>query len=305
MNRPNRLLGVTAIVVASVAVLAALAGSVGSAPSLAAQAAQQAEQLSDVECAKAIEAYRYRGQILVPQDPLSSKLQAMLDSLAQQEPIRDNTLILQGIQASSVEVIWSLANACSESELPRLSSPGILIGNDAIEQLDGRTALHDATLGEVRATVFEDANRRLECVHIYSQHGLGGGACSDEPMVVAQLRLWFCEISDAAESGRDMPQPGECQSVMPTADGAAPPAAVIAGAAYESRLRVALADGRTLYDDSLAIRGTERRLFVIPIPGREDTSVLSVEGMPNFGRSDDKNEDESTSIRDTAPRAWY
>lgn len=299
VTRRAKLAGLTAIVVTSIAVVAALAGSASSTPSLAAQVAQQAGQLSEAECVKAIDAYRYRGQILAPEDPLFDELQAMLSDLAQQESIQANTFISEEIQAGSAEAVWSLANTCSEDELPLLSTPGVLIGNDAVEQLDGRTALDNASLGTVRATIFEDADRELECVHISSSQGLGGGACSDESILVAQLQLWFCESHHKADINRKASPSEVCRSAIPTADGKAPPAMVIVGAADESQLTVALADGRTLQGSTHIVQGIERRFFAIPISGQRDAAVVSVEGISDLAKSDSGNEDGATSIPDS------
>lgn len=288
-----------ATLVASATVVAALAGSASSTPSLAAQVAQETGQLSEAECAEAIDAYRYRGQILAPEDPLFDELQTMLDGLAQQESIQANSFISEAIQAGSAEAVWSLANTCSEVELPLLSTPGVLIGNDAVEQLDGRTALDNATLGTVRATIFEDADRELECVHISSSQGLGGGACSAESIVVAQLQLWFCESNHKADINRKSSPSEMCRSAIPTADGKTSPAMVIVGAADESQLTVALADGRTLQGSTHTVRGIERRFFAIPISGQQDAAVVSVEGISDLARSDSGDEDETTSIPDS------
>lgn len=297
VTKRKKLAGTIVVLVASAAAIAAWAGNAGSTPSLAAQVAQQAGQLSEAECAKAIEAYRYRGQILAPQDPLSTQLQAMLNDLALQESIQANTFISEEVQAGSAEAVWSLANACSQDELPQLKSPGILIGNDAVKQLDGRVAVDDSTLGTVRATVFEDANRQLECVHIISQHGLGGGACSEESVVVAQLQLWFCESSSEADIKRNVSPSDECQSAIPTAEGAVPPATVIVGATDESRLAVTLDNGHTLQETTQTVQGTARRFFAIPISGQQDAAVVSVEGMSESGKSEDTNIDDATSTR--------
>ncbi len=269
-----------AILVVSVAVaVAVFAGAASSTPSLAAQVAQHAGQLSEGECAKAIDAYAYRGQLLVPHDPLSNELQTLLDDLAKQDSIQANTFVSEEIQAGSAEAVWSLANSCSENELPRLNSPGVLIGNNIVKQLDGRVALDSATLGTVRATLFEDADRQVECVHIHSQYGLGGGACSDELTVVAQLSLWFCESSRTADIKRGASRPSGCRSAIPTTQGTVPPALVIVGATNEPKLSVELEDGRLLQETSHAVQGTAKRFFVLPITGTSDASVVAVEGV--------------------------
>ena len=223
----------------------------------------------------------------------------MLDELALQKSIRDDKFVSNKIQSGSVEAVWALANACSNEELPRLSSPGILIGNSAVEQLDGRVTLDNTTLGTVRATVIDDASRGIECVHIQTLQGLGGGACSDEALDVAQLRIWFCETSELADIEGAVPQSQECRSAIPATNGTPPPAMVIVGAADESELSVELADGRVIRENTHVVQGTEKRFFAIPIAGSQEARVISVLGVTETEASDNLKE-EGTKM---APRS--
>lgn len=287
---------IASVAVSAAVFVVALAGIAGSAPSLEAQVAQYANQLSKSECRKAIDAYRHHGQILAPKDPLSVKLQRILDELATLESIKSDKSISKEIRSGSAEAVWALANACSKEALPQLSSPGILIGNDAVEQLDGRVALDDTTLGAVRATIFEDVERQKDCVHIQSLHGLGGGVCSDEGMVVAQLRLWFCETSRAEDVEGDVFESPECRSAIPTTSDIASPAVVVVGSTDESELSLALADGRVLRAETHTVQGTDKRFFAIPIPGTHAASVDSIEGVPKENTHEGQKVDRSTLL---------
>ncbi|WP_419865270.1 hypothetical protein [Candidatus Poriferisodalis sp.] len=233
---------------------------------------------------------------MAPKDPLLVKLQRILDELATLESIKSDKFISKEIRSGTVDAVWALANACSKEALPRLSSPGILIGNDVVEQLDGRVALDDTTLGAVRATIFEDVERQKDCVHIRSLHGFGGGACSDENMVVAQLQLWFCETSRAEDAEDDVFESQGCHSAIPTTADMAAPAMVVVGSTDESELSLTLTDGRVLRTETHTVQGTDKRFFAIPIPGTRSASVDSIDGTPKARTLENQKVDRSTLL---------